>query len=64
MTQNQTDDPGLHGLRRDSRELPNSLTRPENFSLDRLSALDEDRTLLDAVLETTIDTATNKKKQR
>ena len=51
MTQNETDDPGLHELRRASRELPNNLTRPGDFSLDRVSAFDEDRTLLDAVLE-------------
>ena len=51
MTQNETGDPGLHELRRASRELPNNLTRPGDFSLDRVSAFDEDRTLLDAVLE-------------
>ena len=51
MKQNATRDPGLGGLRRASRELLNSLTRPRDFSLQRVSAFDEDRELLDAVLE-------------
>ena len=51
MRQNATQDPGLDGLRRASRELLNSLTRPRDFSLERVSAFDEDRELLDAVLE-------------
>ena len=51
MRQNATQDPGLDGLRRASRELLNSLTRPRDFSLQRVSAFDGDRELLDAVLE-------------
>ena len=51
MTQIETSDHGLHELRRASRELTNSLSRPGDLSLDRVSAFDEDRTLLEAVLE-------------
>ena len=49
--QNATQDPGLDRLRGASRELLNSLTRPRDFSLQRVSAFDGDHELLHAVLE-------------
>ena len=51
MPQNERGDPGLHELRRASRQLPNNVTRPGDFSLERVGAIDEDRGLLDTVLE-------------